>query len=138
MDFSVPSFDNYHVTSEDSLLMTFKTHSKPSKEPQAGLQPKQHKIALPPADIDTKGLSFKQFLETKSWFEKTFRKTFDFKRPKPLKIGIYSELFLLNHFSKRQLSKCLSVYAHTNKYLEAIIQEKLQYELNAEKIGEVT
>ncbi len=109
------------------------------KIPQEVLQPKKRKIRLSPADIEAKRASFKKFQDTKAWLEGTFPKTFNFKGPKPLKLGIRKDLLLISSpFSKRCLHHCLGVYTHSKAYLEAIVQENWRYDLNGEKAEEVT
>ena len=119
--------------------MTLSVPSEPLKTPQEDLKPKKRRIVLSPADIEAKRASFKQFQATKAWLEETFPKTFNFKNPKPLKLGIQKELLLVpSPYSKRCLHHCLRVYAHSKAYLEAIVQEKWRYDLNSEKAEEVT
>lgn len=115
------------------------TPCETTKNAQEGLQPKKHKIALSPADIEAKKASFKKFQATKAWLEENFPKTFNFKEPKPLKLGVQHDLLSVPcPFSKGSLRHCLGVYAHSKAYLEAIVQENWRYDLNGEKVEEVT
>lgn len=75
------------------------------------------------------------FSKTKAWLESTYPKTFNFKQPQPLKIGIHQELLLVpSPYSKRQINRCLGVYCSTKAYLEAITQGDWRYGLNGEKV----
>lgn len=118
--------------------MILKTISETQKNAQEDLQPKRHKIALSPADIEAKRASFKQFQATKAWLEENFPKAFNFKEPKPLKLGIQNNLLSLpSPFSKASLRHCLRIYANSKAYLEATIQENWRCDLNGEKVEEV-
>lgn len=115
------------------------TPSETPKTPQEDLKPKKRKIPLSPADIEAKKASFKQFQATKAWLEGTFPKTFNFKGPKPLKLGIQHDLLSVAcPFSKGSLRHCLRVYVHSKAYLDAIVQENWRYDLKGEKAEEVT
>lgn len=119
--------------------MTLNVPSEPLKTPQEDLQSKKRKIPLSPADIEARKASFKQFQATKAWLEETFPKTFNFKDPKPLKLGIQHNLLSVTcPFSKGSLRHCLGVYTHSKAYLEAIVQENWRYGLNGEKSEQVT
>lgn len=109
------------------------------KNAQEVLQPKKRKIALSPADIEAKKASFKNFQAAKAWLEGAFPKAFNFKDPKTLKLGIRRDLLLTpSPFSKRCLHHCLGIYTHSKAYFEAIVQEKWRYDLNGDRIEEVT
>jgi sRNA-binding protein len=119
--------------------MTLNLPSETLKTPQEDLKPKKRRISLSPEDIEAKRASFKQFQATKAWLEETFPKAFNFKNPKPLKLGIQHNLLSVTcPFSKGSLRHCLGIYAHSKTYLEAIVQEKWRYDLNGEKAEEVT
>lgn len=119
--------------------MTLKDASETPKNAQEDLQPKQHKIVLSPSDIEARKASFKQFQAVKTWLEENFPKAFNFKEPKPLKLRIQHDLLLVSSpYSKGQLRKCLGSYVNSKAYLEATVQENWRYDLNGERVEEVT
>jgi sRNA-binding protein len=119
--------------------MTADASSKISKELWKNLQQKQNKIALSPADIKAKEASFEQFKAARVWLEEKFPNSFNFKEPKPLKLGIQRDLLSVSSpFSKSLLRKCLGVHMNSIAYLKATIQADWRYNLNGEKVEEVT
>ena len=119
--------------------MTLKAPSEASHTPQEDLRPKKRKIPLSPIDMEARKTSSKQLQAAEAWLEARFPKTFNFNDPKPLKIGIQLDLFAMAcPFSKGLLRKCLVFYVNSKAYLEATIQENWRYDLNGERVGEVT
>jgi len=120
-------------------VIMLKPPSETPKNAQENSWSKNHKTALTPADIKARRASFKQFQAAKAWLEENFPKSFNFKEPKPLKLGIQHDLLSIpSPFSKKLLRKCLGVYVNTKAYLEATLQENWRYDLNGVKVEEVT
>lgn len=116
-----------------------KPPSETPKNVQENLWSKNHKIALTPAGIKARKASFRQFQTAKIWLEENFPKSFDFKEPKPLKLGIQHDLLSISSpFRKKLLRKCLGVYVNIKAYLKATLQENWRYDINGKKIEEVT
>jgi sRNA-binding protein len=117
----------------------FKPPSETPKNVQENSCSKNHKIALASADIKARKASFRQFQAAKVWLEENFPKSFNFKKPKPLKLGIQHDLLSIpSPYSKKLLRKCLGAYVNTKAYLEATLQDSWRYDLNGKKIEEVT
>jgi len=120
-------------------VIMIKPPSETPKNAQENSWSKNHKIALAPTDIKARKASFRQFQAAKAWLEENFPKSFNFKKPKPLKLGIQHDLLSIpSPYSKKLLRKCLGVYVNSKAYLEATIQENWRYDLNGEKIEEIT
>lgn len=116
-----------------------KLSSETPKNVQENSWSKNHTTALAPADIKARKASFRQFQAAKAWLEENFPKSFNFKKPIPLKLGIQHDLLSIpSPFSKNLLRKCIGVYVNTKAYLEATLQENWRYDLNGEKIEGVT
>ena len=94
---------------------------------------------ISPQEQKDREQSKKLFHKTKAWLESTFPKAFNFKDPKPLKLGIEQNLLLVSSpYSKRQLRRCLGSYCFSRAYLKAVLHENWRYDLNGEKIEEIS
>lgn len=130
-------------------LLKLKVMYEPSNKAQKASQqsftsPEATKLSFRPKELslidkENQRKSRERFQEAKAWFESTFPKSFNFKKPKPLKVGIQHDLFLASSpFSKRLLCKVLKSYTHSKVYLEAIARENWRYDLNGERFEEIT
>ena len=75
----------------------------------------------------------------KFWLEGTFPQTFNFKNPKPLKIGIHKDI--LNReppFSPTQIRKVLDVYVNSPEYLKSVLNGSCRYDLDGAFVGDVS
>ncbi len=66
-----------------------------------------------------------------------FPKTFDWKHPKPLKLGIIEDIMLLeNHgYSRQSISKALSFYTSRLAYLTSLVKKKCRFDLEGREEG---
>ncbi len=83
----------------------------PQHLPSSQKQKHENRKELSPQEQKDREQSKELFNKTKAWLESTFPKAFNFKEPKPLKLGIEQDLlFLPSPCSKRQLRRCLGSY----------------------------
>ena len=94
---------------------------------------------ISPQEQKDRDVSKELFHQTKAWLESTFPKGFDFKEPKPLKLGIEQDLLSVSSpYSKTQLRRCLGSYCFNRAYLKAILHENWRYNLNGDKVEEIS
>jgi len=108
------------------------------KKPQAPSQTERANIGsqeISDQEKEDRAKLKERFHETKVWLEATYPKAFNFKEPKPLKLGIELELLVASSpYSKSQLRKCLRAYCTSRGYLKAIVEENWRYNLNGEQM----
>lgn len=81
--------------------------------------------------------------QAKIILEGYFGKVFDFKNPKPLKIGIIKDMINLAKknnfpFSGVQIRIAINYYTSRTKYIVSILKNEYRYDLNQNISGEVT
>jgi len=78
--------------------------------------------------------------KTLMWLCKHYPKCFSIKDPVPLKIGIIEDIFAVvpKIMSKTILRKVLKRYTRTARYLNALVSNPHRYNLEGERVGEVT
>jgi ProP effector len=135
-----------------SNLVNSKSHKPLDKEPQhptedpsTVLKPsssskktrRTHEEASAAQKVDQEKAR-ENFEATKAWLETTFPKAFDFKDPKPLKIGIQKDFNLETPFSRAQRSKVIRSYVNSPSYLTALVNGQWRYNLNGEPVEEIS
>lgn len=104
------------------------------------------KDKLSKANKSAKMASFNQLKSIMLFLEKNYPKTFNFKNPLPLTVGIFQELLSKVYFDtsldvpfdKIGLRKFLVYYTDRKPYLKAIVKEKWRYDLNGDMVEEIT
>lgn len=81
--------------------------------------------------------------EAKALLEGFWGKAFNFKNPKPLKIGIDEDLVKSAEaqglpFDEVVIKRALSAYVYTLRYTYVLTREKKRYDLKGQIVGEVT
>ncbi len=81
--------------------------------------------------------------EAKALLEGFWGKAFNFKDPKPLKIGIDEDLMKSAEaqglpFDEVVIKRALGAYLYTLRYTYALVREKHRYDLQGQIAGEVT
>ena len=118
-----------------SLSVATEVGAVPRSLPSSKTKGTDNRKVISPQEQKDREQSKELFRQTKAWLESTFPKAFNFKEPKPLKLGIQTELLLVSSpYSKTQLRRCLGSYCFSRAYLESILHENSRYGLNGEKV----
>lgn len=113
--------------------------SVPDSLPSSQKKGTDNRKEVSPQEQKDREQSKELFQQTKAWLESTFPKAFNFREPKPLKLGIEQDLLSVSSpYSKRQIRKSLGSYCFSRTYLNAIVQGDWRYDLNGDKVEEIS
>jgi len=77
--------------------------------------------------------------EKKKFLEELKEKYPVFKKAKPLKIGIFDELWAENpHFTRSELKQIMSFHVNSEKYIRKLVKKNHRYNLQDEKVEELS
>jgi ProP effector len=111
----------------------------PLEAQNPSLSPSPEKVSCTREKIVDQEKARENFEAAKAWVVQTFPKAFDFKNPKPLKIGIQKDLVSLEApFSRTQRRNVLNAYIHGSRYLISIVDGHWRYNLNGDPVEEIS
>lgn len=124
----------------DKSLTKEGSEAKPVNPPEAqNPSPLPEKVSSTREKIVDQEKVRENFEAAKAWVVQTFPKAFDFKNPKPLKIGIQKDLVSLEApFSRTQRRNVLNAYIHGSRYLISIVDGHWRYNLNGDPVEEIS
>ncbi|MBL8676329.1 MAG: ProQ/FinO family protein [Alphaproteobacteria bacterium] len=101
------------------------------------LKKKRQETPLPLENVPKKKKS--PFISL-DWLAKTYPQCFNPKNPKPLKKGIIEDILKQSLWtdSKTSLRSALTFYVASPAYHRALLQEKFRYDLDGERVEEIT